>query len=44
MVVYRPADDITRQAISELLAGHGVDEHFPCWETHRQHAAKLAVS
>src|SRR5262249_40181901 len=32
MVVPRPADEITRQAICELLAGHGADEHFPCWE------------
>jgi MmyB-like transcription regulator ligand binding domain len=44
MVVYRPADEITRNAIGELLAGQGVDEHFPCWETHRQRAAELAVS
>jgi transcriptional regulator with XRE-family HTH domain len=44
MVVYRPADEITRKAISELLTGQGVDEHFPCWETHRQRAAELTVS
>ena len=44
MVVYRPADEITRQAISELLAGHGVGEHFPCWAAHRQRAAELAAS
>jgi hypothetical protein len=44
MVVYRPADEITRQAISELLAGQGVNEHFPCWEFHRQRAAELAGS
>jgi transcriptional regulator with XRE-family HTH domain len=44
MVVYRPADAITRQAIGELLAGNGVEEHFPCWETHQQRAAELAVS
>ena len=44
MVVYRPTDDITRQAISELLAGHGVGEHFPCWEAHRQRAAELRAA
>ncbi len=44
MVVYRPADEITRTAIDELLAGQGIDEHFPCWEIHRQRAAELAVS
>jgi transcriptional regulator with XRE-family HTH domain len=44
MVVYRPADEITRTAIDELLAGQGIGEHFPCWETHRQRAAELAVS
>jgi len=43
MVVYRPADEITRQAISELLSGHGADEHFPCWAAHQQRAADLAV-
>jgi hypothetical protein len=32
------------QAISELLAGRGVNDHFPCWEAHRQRAAELAVS
>jgi hypothetical protein len=44
MVVYRPADDVTRVAIDKLLAGDGTDAHFPCWETHQRRAADLAVS
>ena len=44
IVVYRPADEITRKAIAALLAGEGVDAHYPCWELHQQRAADLAVS
>jgi transcriptional regulator with XRE-family HTH domain len=43
MVVYRPADEITREAIGKLLAGEGADKHFPCWELHQRRAAELAV-
>jgi transcriptional regulator with XRE-family HTH domain len=38
IVVYNPADDTCREAIDSLLAGHGQDEHFPCWPTHRRTA------
>jgi hypothetical protein len=44
MVVYRPADEITRQAISNLLAGEGADAHYPCWERHKKRAADLTGS
>ena len=44
IVVYRPADDVTRVAIDKLLAGDGTDARFPCWETHQRRAADLAVS
>jgi hypothetical protein len=44
MVVYRPADEVTRDAIKRLLAGEGTDAQFPCWETHQHRAATLAVS
>jgi hypothetical protein len=44
IVVYRPADDVTREAIGSLLAGEGVDARFPCWEFHQRHAAELAAS
>jgi transcription regulator MmyB-like protein/helix-turn-helix protein len=44
MVVYRPADEVTREAIGKLLAGQGTDAHFPCWEMHQRRAAELAVS
>jgi transcriptional regulator with XRE-family HTH domain len=44
MVVYRPADEVTRDAIRRLLAGEGTDAQFPCWELHRHRAAELTVS
>jgi hypothetical protein len=43
IVVYRPADDTTRDAIARLLAGEGAGAHFPCWEAHLQQAARLPV-
>jgi transcriptional regulator with XRE-family HTH domain len=36
MVVYTPADEVTRHAISSLLAGQGTSARYPCWESHRQ--------
>jgi hypothetical protein len=36
MVVYHPADEVTRQAIGSLLAGEGVDAKFPCWQSHQR--------
>jgi transcriptional regulator with XRE-family HTH domain len=44
IVVYRPADEATREAIAKLVAGQGTDAHYPCWELHQQRAAELAVS
>jgi transcriptional regulator with XRE-family HTH domain len=38
IVVYRPADEVTRLAIESLLAGEGVDAKFPCWQSHQQAA------
>jgi transcriptional regulator with XRE-family HTH domain len=34
MVVYTPADDVSRDAIAGLLAGDGADRHFSCWPAH----------
>jgi transcriptional regulator with XRE-family HTH domain len=34
LVVYTPADDACRDAITGLLAGEGTDRHFPCWPAH----------
>ena len=42
MVVYRPADEVTRDAIARLLAGEGKDAQYPCWEAHQQRKAGLA--
>jgi transcriptional regulator with XRE-family HTH domain len=42
MVVYRPADEVTREAISKLLAGDGTEAHYPCWAEHQRRKAGLA--
>jgi transcription regulator MmyB-like protein len=42
IVVYRPADEMTREAITRLLAGEGTDAHYPCWAAHQQRKADLA--
>jgi hypothetical protein len=42
MVVYRPADEITREAISKLLAGNGTEARYPCWAEHQRRKAGLA--
>jgi len=42
MVVYRPADEVTRDAIARLLAGEGKDAQYPCWEAHQRRKAGLA--
>jgi hypothetical protein len=44
VVVYRPADEITREAIGRLLAGEGTDARYPCWELHKERAAALMLS
>jgi transcriptional regulator with XRE-family HTH domain len=44
MVVYRPADEVTRDAITSLLAGVGTGARFPCWPAHQRRAASLAAS
>jgi len=42
MVVYRPADEVTREAISKLLAGDGTEARYPCWPEHQRRKAGLA--
>ena len=42
MVVYRPADEVTREAISKLLAGDGTGDRYPCWAEHQRRKAGLA--
>jgi transcriptional regulator with XRE-family HTH domain len=44
VVVYTPADEITTNAISELLSGEGTDRNFPCWEAHQRRHADLAAN
>jgi transcriptional regulator with XRE-family HTH domain len=44
MVVYIPADEPTTRAISQLLAGDGADQHFPCWHGHQRRHADLTAS
>jgi transcriptional regulator with XRE-family HTH domain len=42
MVVYRPADEVTAEAITRLLAGEGTGARYPCWEAHQRRKAGLA--
>jgi transcriptional regulator with XRE-family HTH domain len=44
MIVYTPADQVTRDAIGGLLAGEGTRAHFPCWEAHQHRRAELAAT
>ena len=41
MVVYTPADEITRQAVAGLLCGEGTDARFACWDSHQRQRAAL---
>ena len=41
VVVYTPADDVTRQAVAGLLRGEGTDAHFPCWDSHQRQRSEL---
>jgi transcriptional regulator with XRE-family HTH domain len=34
MVVYTPADEVTRRAVASLIAGEGTDARFACWSAH----------
>ena len=44
MVVYTPADEETRAAISRLLAGDGTDARYPCAPAHQRRRAELAAT
>jgi transcriptional regulator with XRE-family HTH domain len=35
MVVYTPADEITRAGVASLIAGEGAGARFPCWPLHQ---------
>jgi transcriptional regulator with XRE-family HTH domain len=41
VVVYTPADEVTRRAVNGLLRGEGADARFPCWDSHRRQRAEL---
>jgi hypothetical protein len=41
VVVYTPADEVTRRAVDGLLRGEGADARFPCWDSHRRQRAEL---
>ncbi len=41
VVVYTPADEVTRQAVAGLLRGEGVGARFPCWDSHQRQQAEL---
>src|SRR5262249_60781669 len=42
IVVYRPTDELTRDALSRLLAGEGADARYPCREDHQRRKARSA--
>ena len=44
LVVYTPADEETRTAISKLLDGEGRDAEYPCAPVHRKRRAELAAA
>jgi len=44
IVVYTPADEETRTAISRLLAGDGTDAQYPCTPAHQRRRAELAAA
>jgi hypothetical protein len=44
IVVYTPADEETRTAISKLLAGDGTDAQYPCAPAHARRRAELAAA
>ena len=41
VVVYTPADEVTRRAVDGLLRGEGTDARFPCWDSHQRQRAGL---
>ncbi|HEV8277541.1 MAG TPA: hypothetical protein VGQ26_17865 [Streptosporangiaceae bacterium] len=41
VVVYTPADEVTRQAVAGLLRGEGADARFPCWDSHQRQRSEL---
>lgn len=44
LVAYTPADEVTRDAISGLLAGEGANARYPCWESHQRRLAAGAAA
>jgi len=42
IIVYRPADEVTREAIGKLLAGEGAGARYPCWAEHQRRKAAMA--
>ncbi len=42
VVVYTPADDVTREAVAGLMRGEGTGAHYPCWESHQRSREELA--
>jgi hypothetical protein len=41
VVVYTPADEVTRQAVAGLLRCEGADARFSCWGSHQRQRAEL---
>ncbi|HVT71363.1 MAG TPA: helix-turn-helix transcriptional regulator [Trebonia sp.] len=43
MIVYTPRDAQSEKAIARLAAGEALDARFPCWNTHEEERARLAL-
>jgi transcriptional regulator with XRE-family HTH domain len=43
VVVYTPADEVTRESIAALLRGEGTEARFPCWDSHQRRREELAA-
>jgi len=41
VVVYTPADEVTRRAVAGLLRGEGADARFACWDFHQRQRSEL---
>jgi transcriptional regulator with XRE-family HTH domain len=41
MVVFTPADEVSREALTRVAAGEGADVHYPCWPEHLPASASV---
>jgi hypothetical protein len=44
LVIYTPDDGQSEKALARLAAGEGLDDRFPCWNSHHPERDRLAVT